>query len=182
MNPVLIVIPCVATQRKTPMTERVVGKFGRLALWLSPVVIVVAGFLVAMPWVKSQNPVVIEVLSAVAAIFVMGYSLFLGERQSRRLDEVQIASQGFASAHGWVWGGMAAMLLLMVPPVMNWLVDLANAVVNVLGSGSPDMTNQGAVRLAFFFGVTLVMVMQTLGIIVATVIWWRRMGGIGKQS
>jgi hypothetical protein len=159
------------------MTKRVVGKFGRLALWFSPNVIVLAGFVVAIRWMK-PNPVIAEVLSAVAAIFVMGYSLFLGKRESRRWDEVQSASWGFASAHGWVWGGFATMLLLMVPPVMNWLVDL----VNVRGTGSPDMTNHLAVRLAFFCGTGLVMVMQTLAFVVASVVWQRRMGGFGEQS
>jgi hypothetical protein len=74
-------------------------------------------------------------------------SLFLGKRESRRWDEVQSASVGFASANSWVWGGFATILLLMVPPVMNWLVDLVNAVVQRAGHGSPDMTNHLAVRL-----------------------------------
>jgi hypothetical protein len=39
-----------------------------------------------------------------------------------------------------------------------------------------------AVRVAFFCGIGLVIVMQTLGIIVFSVVWWRRMGGTGEQS
>jgi hypothetical protein len=155
------------------MTKRVAGKSGRLVLWFLPVVVVVVIFFAAITWLKPK-PVVAQVMSAVVAIFVLGYSLFLGNRESRRWDEVQRTGQGFASAKGWVWGGFATLLLLMVPPVMNWLVDL----VNVLGARSPDVT----VRMAFFFGVTLVMVMQALGIAVASRLWWRRMGGIGEQS
>jgi hypothetical protein len=164
------------------MTKSVVGKFDRPALWFSPVVIVVVGFFAVLRWLKPQNPVVVEVFSAVLAILVMGYSLFLGNRLQRGLDEVQVASQGFAIAKGWVWGGMATALLLTVPPVMNSLVDLVNAVVNVLGSASPDMINQNAVRLAFFCGFALVMLMQTLCVAVAAVVWWRRMGRTGQQS
>jgi hypothetical protein len=160
------------------MTETGVGTFGRLALWFAPNIIVAAGFFAVLRWLKPENPVVVQALTVVVGVFVLGYSLFLGKRESLRWDEVQRASQGFASANGWVWGGFATMLLLMVPPVMNWFIDL----VNVLGTGSPDSTNRTAVRVAFFCGIALVMVMQTLGIIVFSVVWWRRMGGTGEQS
>jgi hypothetical protein len=163
------------------MTKSVVGKFGRRALWFSPVVIVVVGFFAVLWWLKPQNPVVVEVVSTVLAILVMGYSLFLGKRLQQGLDEVQVASQGFAHTHGWVWGGMAAALLLSVPPIMSWLVDLVNAVA-MLSTQSPAMANQTAVRLAFFCGFALVMVMQALGVVVAAVVWWRRMGGMREQS
>ena len=102
------------------MRKRVIGQFGRLALWFLPFAIAVAGCVVAMPWVKQHNPVLATILGTVGAIFVMGYSLFMASmvlRWQRRLDEVQIASQGFANSYGWVWGGVAAGLLLMVPPV-----------------------------------------------------------------
>jgi hypothetical protein len=42
---------------------------------------------------------------------------------ARVLDEVQKAGVGFAHSNGWVWGGFATILLLMLPPVMNWLID-----------------------------------------------------------
>src|SRR3546814_9380280 len=77
----------------------------------------------------------------------MGYALFISHRLQRHLDEVQIASAGFASSRGWVWGGMATVLLLAMPPVTNGLIDLANK----LSTGSPDMSDHGAVRLALFF-------------------------------
>src|SRR5581483_788699 len=43
------------TQRKTLMKKRVAGKFGRRALWISPVIIVIGGFLAALHWLKPQN-------------------------------------------------------------------------------------------------------------------------------
>lgn len=164
------------------MTKRVAGKFGWLALWFSPIVIVPAGFAVGLLWMKPKNPVVVEVMTAVVVIFVLGYSHFLGKRESRRWDEVQRAGWGFASAHAG-WGYFATMLLLMVPPVMNWLVELVNAVVEHAGHHrlSPDVANHLAVQLAFWCGITLVMVMQALAHVVATVVWWRRMAG-GEQS
>jgi hypothetical protein len=32
------------------------------------------------------------------------------------------------------------------------------------------------VQLAFWFGITLLTLMQTLASLVATIVWWRRMG------
>src|SRR3546814_5715240 len=42
-------------QRKTLMTTHPLRKIGRCVLWFSPVVIVVIGFLAAIPWLKQQN-------------------------------------------------------------------------------------------------------------------------------
>src|SRR3546814_12615091 len=91
----------------------------------------------------------------------MGYALFISHRLQRDLDEVQIASAGFASSRGWVWGAMATVLLLAMPPVTDGLVDLANT----LSTGSPDMTAHGAVRLALFFGLILCVLLQLLAVL-----------------
>jgi hypothetical protein len=154
------------------MTKGVAGKFGRRALWISPVVIVMGGFLAALHWLKPQNATFGMVLSAVVAIFVMGYCSFLARRVQRRLDEVQIAHQEFANSRGWVWGLCATSLLLMLPPVTNLLIDLAN----MLSTGSPHSSNRTSVQVALFFGLLLVALIQTVCIIVAAVIWERRMG------
>ena len=139
--------------------------------------VIVVAFVFALLWLKQQNAAVAGVLGPVGAILLMGYSLFFTYRQQRRLDEVQIASQGFAHTHGWLIATFATVLLLMVPPVMSWLIDL----VNMQSTGSPDMPDRGAVRLAFLYGASLMVVMQTLGVLVAAAIWWRRMGGMGER-
>lgn len=159
------------------MTTTTLGKFGRYALWISPVLIVVVGYFSVIHWMKPQKTFVL-VLGAVAAIFVMGYASFTALRVQRQLDEVQIASQRFASSHGWVWGMMATVLLLMLPPVTNRLIHLAN----MLSTGSPDGFDRGSVHLALFLGFMLVVLMQTVCVIVASVIWERRMGGTQDQS
>jgi hypothetical protein len=166
------------------MTKWVIGQFGRLVLWFMPFVIMSVVFVVAMPWVTQQNPALAQVLRPVGAIVVMGYSLFMVLRVlkwQRRLDEVHLASQGFANSYGWILGGLATVLLFMAPPVMNWLVGLVNAAVSALGTGSPDVTNH-AVRLAFFVGISVVMLIQGLAVSVASLVWWRRMGGLGERS
>jgi len=163
------------------MTRRVVGRFGRLALGFSPVIIALAGFIGLFRWMQ-PSPVAAGALTAVFAIFVLGYSLFLGNRESRRLDEVQRASLAFASANGWVWGGFATIVLLMVPAFMDGLVDLVNALASRHGNVPPDMTNHLAMRMAVSLGIVLVMVMQTLAIVVFSIVWHRRMGGSGESS
>src|SRR3546814_17993666 len=98
------------------MTTHPLGKIGRCVLWFSPVVIVVVGFLAAIPWLKQQNDTLVLALTAVASIFVVGCALFISHRLQRDLDEVQIASEGFASSRGWLWGAMATRILLALPP------------------------------------------------------------------
>src|SRR3546814_17944736 len=103
------------------MTTHPLGKIGRCVLWFSPVVIVVVGFLAAIPWLKQQNDTFVLALTAVASIFVMGYALFISPRLQRDLAEVQISSAGFASHRGWVGGTIATVLLLAMPPVPDVL-------------------------------------------------------------
>ena len=154
------------------MTKRVAGKFGRRALWISPIVIVVGGFIAALHWLKPQNAWFVMVLTAAMSIFVMGYTSFLARRVQRRLDEVQIAHQEFANSRGWVWGLCATSLLLTLPPVTNLLIDLAN----MLSTGSSHSSNRTSVQVALCFGLILLALIQTVCIIVAAVIWERRMG------
>jgi hypothetical protein len=157
------------------MRTKVLENISRFALWLSPVVIVAAFF--ALPWLKRRNPEAASILGPVVAISLMAYTTFITSRQQRRLDEVQIASQGFANANGLVYGAVATVLLLMLAPVRDWLVDL----VNTQSTGSPDVSDRRAVGLAYVYGVSLVVAMQALIGLVAAAIWWRRMGGIGER-
>ena len=128
------------------MTSNTLGKPGRHILLFAPAVIVIVGFLVAIPWLDRQNDTFVMALTAAAAIFVMGYSLFISHQLQRNLDEVQLASAGFASARGWVWGAVAANLVLLLPQAASALTDLANR----LSTGSADTTDRGAVHLALF--------------------------------
>jgi len=156
------------------MTTQTPGKIGRYVLWFSPLVIVPTLFLL----LKQRNPAVTSILGPAAAIFVMAYSIFIARAMQRRLDEVQVAGQGVAIHHGWVWGMMVTVLLLMLPPVTNWLIDLAN----MQSTGSPDISDRRAVRLALIYGFCLVALVQTMGIFVASTIWWSRMGRMRERS
>ncbi len=177
------------------MAKSVVGKIGRGALWFSPVVIALAGFIAVTPWLTRHSPVATQVLSIAFGIFVLGYSLFIGYRMTRGMDEVQKAGAAFANSNGWVWGGFATILLLTMPPVMNWLIDAVNAlamprtIVGPAGTTSPRVaatvaffSRRAAITMAFEFGATLVLVIQTLAIVVFSVIWQRRMRGNAERS
>lgn len=159
------------------MTTKPLGRIGRYMLWFSPVVIVAVGFFAAIPWLKQQDDAFVLALTAAVSIFVMGYAFFISHRLQRDLDEVQIAGAGFASSRGWVWGATATVLLLMLPPVTNWLIDLAN----MMSTGSPDSSDRGAVQLALFFGLILVVLMQLASLVLASAIWQRRMGGMEER-
>jgi hypothetical protein len=177
------------------MAKNVLGRIGRAALWSSPLVIALAGFIAVAPWLTRHSPAGVQALTIAFGIFVFSYAIFMGHRMTRGLDEVQKAAGAFASSNGWVWGGFATILLLMLPPVMNWLIDMVNALAmpRTLG-GSPGSTDprvaatmaffnrRAAITMAFVFGAVLVMLVQTLAIVVFSVIWQRRMGGNAEPS
>ena len=145
------------------MATRHLGEIGRWALW-SPVVIVPA-LLALMPWVEN------DWIAAVFGIYVMGYSAFLAARVNRRLDEVQIAGQRFATTKAMTIGTFAAALVMAFPPSMNALVDLANTLANTFDAGSP-------VRVGIGIGFMLLALLQLVGLF-AVSIWWglRTYGG-----
>lgn len=135
------------------------GKIGRWALWFSPVVILPA-LLALLPWVEN------DWIAAAFGIYVMGYSAFLAARVNRRLDEVQIAGQRFATTKAMTIGTFAAALVMLFPPSMNALQDLANSVYS---PGSPDK----AVKAGIIVGYMLLLLSQGVGLIVVS-IWWER--------
>jgi hypothetical protein len=152
------------------MTTNVLAKIVRRALWIAPVVIIPVVLLASLPWLKQHNVAIVPWISAAAAIFVMGYSIFLAARVTRRLDEVQIAGQRFAHTNGMTVGSFAAVLVMIFPPAMNALVDLANTI----GAGAP---HKAPVILGIFIGFALVVIFQALGMVVIYVWWERRLGG-----
>ncbi|HEY7885461.1 MAG TPA: hypothetical protein VIC08_10985 [Cellvibrionaceae bacterium] len=150
------------------MTMKHFGKTGRCVLWFSPVAIVPIAFIAAVPWLKQQSDTLVLGLTAVASIFVMGYSVFLAARVNRRLDEVEIAGQRFANTKGMTIGTIAAALVIICPPLINALVGLANT----MSTGSPE----AAIKIGITIGFMLVVLLQTLGTIAVAIWWGRRLG------
>ncbi|WP_237133901.1 hypothetical protein [Pseudohongiella sp. O18] len=98
----------------------------------------------------------------------MAYSLFLSARVNRQLDEVQVAGQRFSSTWGMTVGSVAAVIVMMIPPLMNALADAALR----LGTESPEES----VKLGITFGFMLVVVLQLIGTGAVSLWWTRRLG------
>ncbi|HBX37343.1 MAG TPA: hypothetical protein DEG76_08705 [Pseudohongiella sp.] len=142
-----------------------IRKIGRCALWISPVIIVPVAFFAAAPWLAQQPDALTLSVAAAAALFVMAYSQFLAARVNRRLDEVQIAGQRIANTRGMTIGSVAAVIVMMIPSLMNGLAGLAMR----LASGSPEE----AVKLGITIGFMLVVVLQVVGA-GAVSLWWSK--------
>jgi hypothetical protein len=159
------------------MTTKRPGTFGRVTLrFFLPVGLALVG-LVATIDLLQPRPAVTQSLRAAFTILVLAYALVMARQEVRRWDEVQRAGAGFANSNGWVWGGFATLVLFGVPPVINGVVD---ALMKLPLAGSTD--THLAMRLGLTFGAALVMVMQALAIVIASIIWRRRMRGSGEQS
>lgn len=146
-------------------------KIARGLLWIAPIPIAVAIFFGSMRWMRGMDDTIVLVVSGAFAIFVMGWAAMLAKRVQRGMDEVQVAGQVFASTRGAVIGWGVVPLLILLPPVHNGLINLANT----LSTGSADTSDRGAVLLGVVFGFMLLTVMQTLGTFVAQAIWQRRL-------
>ena len=153
------------TQKETVMPMNNFGKTPRSALWFAPLVILPIVFFASVPWLRRQDDAISLGIAAAFAIFVMGYSHFLAARVNRGLDEVEIAGQRFAQTQGMMIGPFAAVLVMIFPPAMNALVELAHTIA----AGSPDK----AVKLGITMGFMLVVLLQTV-VMVAVSIWWGR--------
>jgi tetrahydromethanopterin S-methyltransferase subunit F len=151
------------------MTKHSPAKLVRSALWFAPIVIVPVAFFASLPWLREQNDAVSLGIAAVFSIFLMGYSVLLAARARRRLDEVEIAGQRFAQTKGMTIGWVAAGLVMVFPPAMTALVDLASTI----GAGSPNR----AIKIGVVFGVMLVIFLQALSMASASIWWGRRIGG-----
>ena len=141
------------------------GTIVRGVLWAAPAILVPALFLASLPWLDDQPEALSLGLAAAAAIFVMGYGIFLSARINRRMDEVEVAGLRYAQTKGMTIGMVAAVLVMMLPPAMNALADVANRI----GSGSSDE----AAKLGITIGFVMVVILQTLGQ-AGVSIWWRR--------
>lgn len=151
------------------MTKTSPKTAGQRALWLAPLFIVPIAFFASLPWLKQLDDAITLGISAMASLFMLGYSYYLAARANRGLDEVEIAGQRFASAKGMIIGTVVAVLVIMFPPLMNALVDLANT----LSTDSPDI----AVKLGIAFGSMLVLLSQLLGTTASALWWGRRLRG-----
>lgn len=84
-------------------------------------------FVAAIPWLKDQPDGLVYIVTAIAAMTVLGASLRLGIVRERGADEYERMGARFASHWGMVAGGSSVALLIALPPVQELLVALAGA-------------------------------------------------------
>jgi hypothetical protein len=140
----------------------------RIALWLFPVVLVVGGFLAATPWLKSLDDNLVLLLTAAAAVFVMGYAVYLSARFRSGLDEVQKASSDFAAQWGPSAGHIAFVLLLLLPPFGTFMTSIVTDVAADPGT-TVDPT---VVVFSMAMGFVGVVLLQSVGTVVVSATWW----------
>lgn len=153
------------------MTTTRSSSTARQILMIAPPVVVFVLFFAAIPWMKDQNETLVMLITAAAALFVMGYSAFAAIRHQSKLDEVQRAGARFASQAGAMAGSVATVALFLIPPVQNLVVDAAS----LMGTGSTQMADRESVLLAFAFGFCALAALQGLGALIAGQIWRSRM-------
>lgn len=136
-------------------TKREIGLW---VLKLSPIVIVPIALFALEPWISEE-------ITIGFPIVLMGYCLALAASVNRRLDEVQITGQRIAQTKGMTIGTVAALLVIIFPPSIDALIDLAETIA----AGSADK----AIRIGVVIGFMLVVVLQTLAMF-AVSIWWER--------
>lgn len=143
-------------------------KVGRVALGLLPIVLVPGAFIVAARWLKLFDETMLSLAAAATAIFVVSYATYFAIRWQRGLDEVQKASGGFGGQWGTMAGTMAFVLLLILPP----FGDLATALVRDWSGDPGAAVERKVVVLAMTFAFSLVVLLQAIGNVVVTSIWW----------
>jgi hypothetical protein len=138
-------------------------------LWFAPPIVVMAAFFASLPWLADIDETVTLSITAAASIFVVVWGRVVATRIERALDEVQLAGQRFAQAKGAAGGTLVTVLLLLPTPVVDWAAD--NLILMTTGLG------RDTVYVGMVFGMVLLIVMQTLGTLVANAIWNRRISG-----
>jgi cellobiose-specific phosphotransferase system component IIC len=139
-------------------------------LWFAPIPIVAGAFFVAVPRLKALDDAFLMPITIASSLFVMAWAIFLSTRVEHGLDEVQQASQRFGMRYGMTAGSMAFAVLLMLPPFK----DFATAFVIQFGKPGPGMTvDRSVVVFAMALGFMGVSLLQIIGTIVMTTIWWK---------
>jgi len=130
--------------------------------------IVPALFLTVAPWLKTAiGGGMTSLIAAGLAMSVMAYSLYLSFRAQHCLDEVQLAGGQFAARWGMGIGAVAFAMLSMLPPFWDFAAALLRDAADDSGA------SRRIIILAVMFGFGGVVILQTIGMFVAKLMWWR---------
>jgi hypothetical protein len=146
-------------------------KVGRLALGLHAAVGGVVALATAKPWIKATiGDTTFDLVVAAVAILGLGCANYVSARMHGGLDEVQKASAEFAARWSIPAGQAAFMLLLLLPPVRDFMTSL----VIEFGDPGPGMTvDRSVVVFAMVLGILGIVMFQAIATVVFSVIWWK---------
>jgi hypothetical protein len=146
-------------------------KLPRLALWLLPVVVLaMGGFLAATPWLKTLDDGVVLLLAATLSVSVMAYGFYLSAGIHHGMDEVQRAKASFGAKWGPEIGYIAFVLLALFPPFQAFITSL----VNDFAADPGEEVDRTVVVFTMMMGFMTVMLLQSLGRVVMSTLWWAR--------
>jgi hypothetical protein len=134
-------------------------------------VLLVLALATAKPWLKTTiGSTTFDLLVAVVAMAGMGYASYVAFRFHSGLDEVHKASAEFAARWSMPAGQVAFVLLLLLPPVKDFMTSL----VIEFGGPGPGMTvDRSVVVFAMVLGFMGVVMLQAIATVVLNAAWWK---------
>jgi hypothetical protein len=146
-------------------------KMRRVVLGLLILGLLVVALAAAKTWLKTTiGGSMFNVVAAAATILAMGYANYLALRYHSGLDEVHKASAEFAARWSMPAGQAAFVLLLLLPPVKDFMTSL----VIEFGGPGPGMTvDRSVVVFAMALGFVGVVMLQAIASVVFNMLWWK---------
>jgi len=137
------------------------SKFRQHAVKAIPLIIVPIVFLASVQSLKmAVGAAATTWIAAAVSIFVMVYAWYVAACVQRGQDEVQAAGANYAAKWGMAAGQIGFFTLLALPPFQDLVADLVNQ-------------PRGKLLLGMTIGAVGVVLLQTVGIIVANALWWK---------
>lgn len=153
--------------RKGVLVMSATRRVKHIAIGLLPAVLVPLAFAAAKPWLKATlGAGMVSLLAAACALFVMGYAVYLSVRWQRCVDEVQAAGSNFAARWGTAAGSIGFVLLMMLGPFVDFMAGAISDMADL-------QADARTVKFAMLAGFGCVVVLQTLGMFVVNLLWWR---------
>ena len=122
-------------------------------------------FAVSMPWLDDQADWLVLTAAAIMGLIVMAATLSFAALSVRQTDEWHRGAQKFGAQWGWPIGAAMVPLIAILPPVQELIAQAASSL-----DESMVITQNGALMI-FMMGFVVVVVMQAVCTMIATVAW-----------
>ncbi|MCW2368252.1 hypothetical protein M2334_000451 [Sphingobium sp. B11D3D] len=136
-----------------------------LPLAIAPIVLLATGL-----WLRTHDAKTLGLIAVAGPGYALAYATFITHHWQRKADEVERASIGFSVKWGMWVGTVAFILLLMVPIFQNMA---ASFVWNFMSVPRPAV-GEKIVVLAMTLGLCGVVLLQSIGTLIMSAVWWSR--------